>query len=85
MANEDVFEFMGPWLGPVGIVAGLPCVCYLLVIFCGSEGCVELLPLKVPPLKLEVADVYSNAGLAVFLGWLAYVGPVASSYPWPRC
>jgi len=65
---------MGPWLGPVGIVAGLPCVCYLLVLFCGPEGCLDLLPFKAPAMgQLGLSDGYSHAGLAVFMGWIGYV------------
>jgi hypothetical protein len=73
---KDEFEFVGPWMGPIGIVAGLPCVCYLLVFFCSDGECLELLPFKVPEgcvSMKKTLDIYSHAGLEVFLGWIAYV------------
>lgn len=30
MGSDETFEFFGPYLGPTGIVFGLPIVCYLL-------------------------------------------------------
>ena len=71
-AHEE-FEFVGPWLGPVGIVAGLPCVCYLLVFFCSGGECLELFPFKAPEIHFSISNTYSHAGLLVFLGWIAYV------------
>ena len=29
---------MGPWVGPLGIMLGLPGVCYLLVYTCNAGG-----------------------------------------------
>lgn len=73
MADGEEFEFMGPWLGPVGIVVGLPVVCYLLVFLCGSGGCLELAPLKAPAMDVSFEKIYSMEGLAVYLGWMCFV------------
>ena len=35
---EQEFEFMGPWIGPLGIMLGLPGVCYALVYACNAGG-----------------------------------------------
>mmetsp|Transcript_43519 Transcript_43519/g.111278 ORF Transcript_43519/g.111278 Transcript_43519/m.111278 type:complete len:423 (-) Transcript_43519:208-1476(-) len=69
----DEYEFLGPWLGPVGIVFGLPAVCYALVLLCGGNGCATLAPLSMPPVELHRDTLYSHAGLGVFLGWVVYV------------
>ena len=29
---------MGPWIGPLGIMLGLPAVCYALVYTCNAGG-----------------------------------------------
>ncbi len=42
--QEQEYEFMGPWIGPVGIMLGLPGVCYALVYTCNAGGEHFLLP-----------------------------------------
>lgn len=47
--KQPHFEFMGPYVGPLGIIFGLPAVCYALVWACNVGGCLELAPrLSVP-------------------------------------
>ena len=36
--QEQEYEFMGPWIGPLGIMLGLPGVCYALVYTCNAGG-----------------------------------------------
>eukprot|EP00887_Chlorella_sp_A99_P002849 scaffold6.g2849.t1 len=36
------FEFFGPYVGPLGILLGLPAVCYGLVFACNAAGCLSL-------------------------------------------
>ena len=36
--NKQEYEFLGPWIGPVGIMLGLPGVCYALVYTCNAGG-----------------------------------------------
>lgn len=37
-SREQEYEFMGPWIGPLGIMLGLPGVCYALVYTCNAGG-----------------------------------------------
>jgi len=36
--HKQEYEFLGPWIGPVGIMLGLPGVCYALVYTCNAGG-----------------------------------------------
>lgn len=67
------YEFLGPYVGPVGIVLGLPAVMYGLYGFCGSHGCVSLAPFSIPEFTLGKTTIISLEGFAVFLGWLLAV------------
>ena len=40
--RKPVFEFFGPYIGPTGIVFGLPIVCYILAFLVSSTDPVEL-------------------------------------------
>lgn len=42
--EQPHFEFFGPYLGPIGIILGLPAVCYALVWACNAGGCLALTP-----------------------------------------
>lgn len=37
MAEHAEYHFAGPILGPLGIIVGLPLVCYLLVYSCNDQ------------------------------------------------
>jgi len=64
------YEFGGP-IGALGIIVGLPAVCYGLVVFCNANGCIRLNALEVPTLP-EGMVLFSWEACAVFLGWIAF-------------
>ena len=66
------YEFMGP-PGALGIVIGLPLVCYGLVFFCNEDSCLSLdaLPTKFPDPPSNM-PLFSVDACFVFLGWFAY-------------
>ncbi len=71
MAKQVEYEFYGPWLGPLGIMLGLPAVCYWLVCACNSAGCWELArPLQMPGLPPGTALLTAETAAAV-AAWLA--------------
>ena len=43
-SQEQEYEFLGPWIGPLGIMLGLPGVCYALVYTCNAGGEPSLKP-----------------------------------------
>lgn len=68
--HHHEFDFFGPYLGPVGIIIGLPLVCYALVYACNADGCLRLSPLWVPGFPAGMC-LFSWEACAVFLGWVA--------------
>lgn len=71
MLADQEYEFMGPLLGPVGIMIGLPALCYGLVYACNSDGCLSLMNLSVPGLPKQTQLISTEAFLAI-LGWAAF-------------
>eukprot|EP00976_Prorocentrum_cordatum_P074495 1181538-Prorocentrum_minimum.AAC.5 len=71
-AKRDAFhyEFEGPYLGPIGVILGLPAVCYLLVFACNSSGCLTLQPLQIPGFP-EGMEFVTLDGIAVSIAWMA--------------
>ena len=66
------FEFFGPYLGPIGILLGLPAVCYGLVFACNASGCLSLAPqLQVPGFPAG-QRFFTAEALAAVLGWFAF-------------
>ena len=65
------FEFMGPTAGPLGMVLGLPAVCYGLFYACNAGGCLGLSQpgrlLGFPPAQ----RLFTWQALAVYLAWFA--------------
>lgn len=49
-SGEFVYEFQGPYLGPAGVIIGLPLVCYMLVAACNADHCLSHLN---PPTGLD--------------------------------
>jgi hypothetical protein len=56
---------MGPWLGPLGIMAGLPAVCYALVYACNEGGC----SIKQAPGFPPGTQLFTWEALIVLLSW----------------
>ena len=71
MLAHQEYEFLGPLLGPVSIMIGLPAVCYGLVYACNSDGCLSFRNLSVPGLPPQTQLISSRAFLAI-LGWAAF-------------
>ncbi|KAK9904927.1 hypothetical protein WJX75_005751 [Coccomyxa subellipsoidea] len=69
--NEPEYEFMGPWIGPLGIMTGLPAVCYALVYTCNKGGCSALLGPAAWPGFPARTKLFTVESLAVFVGWFA--------------
>mmetsp|Transcript_11157 Transcript_11157/g.15190 ORF Transcript_11157/g.15190 Transcript_11157/m.15190 type:complete len:425 (+) Transcript_11157:302-1576(+) len=69
------YEFEGPYLGPIGVIIGLPVVCYGLVFVCNASGCLEAGPslLDSIPGFLPGTVLLSWEGLAVAAGWMVVV------------
>ena len=69
------YEFGGP-IGALGIVLGLPAVCYGLVVTCNAHHCVSLdydSIAGIPSLTFPSGTVlFSPEACAVFLGWMAW-------------
>ena len=71
MVTQTEYEFMGPWIGPLGITLGLPAVCYYLVYACNSTGCMTLAhPLQLPGLPPGTA-LFTLEAAAVVAAWMA--------------
>ena len=70
-AHKDVhYEFLGPYLGPIGIILGLPLVCYGLVYACNADGCMHLSPFSIPGFPAD-QKFFTWEATGVFLGWMA--------------
>ncbi|KAK9839777.1 hypothetical protein WJX81_000641 [Elliptochloris bilobata] len=69
--KQPEYEFLGPWIGPLGIILGLPAVCYFLVYACNSGGCLALArPLQLPGLPAGTA-LFSFEAATVVAAWVA--------------
>lgn len=68
-AHGPEFEFFGPYLGPLGIVFGLPAVIYALVYACNASGCMHLAPAFSIPGFPRGQRLFSWQALAVYVGW----------------
>ena len=67
---QPQYEFMGPWLGPLGIMAGLPAVCYALVYTCNAGGCSLLSSPAQWPGFPPGSQVFSGTACMVYIGWV---------------
>ncbi|CAK0783472.1 hypothetical protein CVIRNUC_006671 [Coccomyxa viridis] len=70
--RKPEYEFMGPWLGPLGIMLGLPAVCYALVYVCNAGGCDALRGPVAWPGFPEGPPIITWEACAVLSGWLAW-------------
>ena len=69
--KQPEYEFMGPWIGPLGILLGLPAVCYWLVYACNSRGCLALArPLQLPGLPPST-PLFTLEAAAAVAAWIA--------------
>lgn len=66
------FDFFGPRLGPLGIIVGLPIVCYGLVAACNAGGCLALRPAPQLPGWPIGTPLFTWEACGVWLGWLAF-------------
>ncbi len=71
MGSDQEYEFMGPFLGPIGIMAALPLVCYGLVYVCNAQGCLEISNMSIPGFAAQSQLISREAFLAIF-GWMAF-------------
>lgn len=70
-SHSPEFEFFGPYVGPLGIVLGLPAVIYALVYACNASGCMHLAPAFSIPGFPPGQRLFSWQALAVYVGWFA--------------
>ena len=63
------FEFSGPYIGPLGILVGLPLLVWLSAVYCGPAGWPSLPP-ALPSLE-DVLATLSWRALGVYCGWFA--------------
>ena len=71
MGLDQEYEFMGPFLGPIGIMAALPLVCYGLVYACNAQGCLDIRNMSIPGFPAQSQLISREAFLAIF-GWMAF-------------
>ena len=70
MTTDHEYEFMGPVVGPVAIMALLPLVCYGLVYICNADGCLNM-SLSIPGFARH-SQLISTQGTLAILGWMAF-------------
>ena len=62
------YEFFGPYIGPIGIILGLPAVCFGLVAACNSRGCTDW---SLHPPQLPASwQLFSSQATLVLLCWI---------------
>ena len=67
------YEFFGPNLGPIGIMIGLPSVCYGLVFACNAENCIDSWAgVKLLPAWPEGQKFFTWEATVVFLMWMGF-------------
>ena len=66
------FEFFGPYLGPLGILLGLPAVCYALVYACNASGCMHLAPRFSIPGFPPGQRLFTWQALVAYCAWFAF-------------
>lgn len=71
-AQHHDFEFLGPYLGPLGIMLGLPAVCYALVYACNASGCMHLAPQFSIPGWPPGQRLFTWEALGVYVAWFAF-------------
>ncbi|KAL0051038.1 hypothetical protein WJX82_000999 [Trebouxia sp. C0006] len=71
MGSDQEYEFMGPVLGPIGIMAALPLVCYGLVYACNAQGRLDIRNMFIPGFPPQSQLISREAFLAIF-GWMAF-------------
>ena len=69
-ALPAALQFFGPHLGPLGIMLGLPAVCYALVYACNASGCMHLAPKFSIPGFPPGQRLFSWQALGVYVAWL---------------
>ncbi|CAL5220610.1 g2652 [Coccomyxa viridis] len=70
--QEQEYEFMGPWIGPLGIMLGLPGVCYALVYTCNAGGCDALRGPSAWPGFPKGSAIFTWEACVLLLCWLAF-------------
>lgn len=66
------YEFLGPNIGPLGIMIGLPAVCYALVFLCHEEYCLSFTEPYDLVKAVEQVQFFSWEAMLVFLGWMLF-------------
>ncbi|CAG9467367.1 unnamed protein product [Pedinophyceae sp. YPF-701] len=69
--HQVEYEFMGPYVGPLGVMIGLPVVCYALYLACGPHGCSKLYPWGPALADLSSVTFYSTDGFLALFGYVA--------------
>eukprot|EP00854_Cymbomonas_tetramitiformis_P026331 gene26331-32292_t len=72
-AENFHWEFSGPYLGPVGIMFGLPLVCYALVFACNSSGCMAFGNGISFPGFPDNSEFFSSQGVQVAIAWMVLI------------
>jgi hypothetical protein len=67
------YEFLGPYLGPIGMIIGLPIITFLYARYCGADGW-PMKGLGISDLtpSLLYNEVKNSWSLDVFLIYVAY-------------
>jgi hypothetical protein len=64
------FEFFGPYIGPVGILVGLPLLVWASAFYCNQTGWPSL-PMRLPTMR-EVSDSFSLHVFLVYVAWWSF-------------
>jgi hypothetical protein len=72
------FEFMGPYIGPVGILVGLPILVWASAFFCNKSGWPAGLRL---PTGADIRASFSLEVFAVYVAWWLFQAALAVVVP----
>lgn len=72
MSGKHEYEFFGPFLGPVGIMLGLPAVNYFLYYGCSSSGCLSLHHIPHFGQIFKTTPLATQDAFMVIIGWLIF-------------
>jgi hypothetical protein len=64
------FEFFGPYIGPLGILVGLPLLVWASAFYCNQAGW-PAIPMRLPTMR-ELSDSFSLHVFLVYVAWWSF-------------
>ena len=71
MAKKQQYDFMGPNVGPIAIMAGLPVVNFMLWYGCNATGCATFASFPAIKEQLVSVPLATPGGFAAVAAWLS--------------